>query len=64
MHKAVKRFGAFPESLLAKYVVDILKGIQYLHSKGVIHRDIKGENMLITKQGVVKLAGIYLFIVP
>jgi len=55
LHKVRKKYGSFPEGLLARYVADVLKGLQYLHSQGVIHRDIKGENVLITKQGVVKL---------
>eukprot|EP00026_Physarum_polycephalum_P013127 Phypoly_transcript_13499.p1 GENE.Phypoly_transcript_13499~~Phypoly_transcript_13499.p1 ORF type:complete len:187 (+),score=17.56 Phypoly_transcript_13499:35-595(+) len=53
--KLVKKFGPFPESLLAHYISQVLKGLQYLHSQGVIHRDIKGENVLVTKQGTVKL---------
>lgn len=34
----------------------MLNGLSYLHSKGIIHRDIKGANILTTKEGVIKLA--------
>lgn len=34
----------------------ILKGVSYLHLKGVMHRDIKSANVLVTKDGVVKIA--------
>ena len=50
------RFGPFPESLVAVYVTQVLQGLEYLHCEGVVHRDIKGANILTTKQGVVKLA--------
>lgn len=34
----------------------LLEGINYLHSKKVIHRDIKGSNLLIDRRGVLKVA--------
>ncbi|KAH9307044.1 hypothetical protein KI387_011448 [Taxus chinensis] len=50
------KFGAFPESLVAVYITQVLDGLVYLHEQGVIHRDIKGANILTTKEGLVKLA--------
>ena len=51
-----KQYGKFPESLVALYMSQTLQGLLYLHEQGVIHRDIKGANILTTKDGVVKLA--------
>eukprot|EP01122_Echinamoeba_exundans_P013058 TRINITY_DN5634_c0_g2_i1.p1 TRINITY_DN5634_c0_g2~~TRINITY_DN5634_c0_g2_i1.p1 ORF type:complete len:996 (+),score=278.15 TRINITY_DN5634_c0_g2_i1:360-3347(+) len=52
----LKKFGKFPETLTAVYVMQVLGGLQYLHEQGVIHRDIKAANVLTTKEGTVKLA--------
>eukprot|EP01090_Pellita_catalonica_P017432 TRINITY_DN5260_c0_g1_i1.p1 TRINITY_DN5260_c0_g1~~TRINITY_DN5260_c0_g1_i1.p1 ORF type:complete len:594 (+),score=102.27 TRINITY_DN5260_c0_g1_i1:252-1784(+) len=49
-------YGIFPESLAGIYIAQVLKGLYYLHSKSIVHRDIKGANILITSSGVVKLA--------
>src|SRR4051794_38362727 len=47
----VKFGGMFPEQLCAHYITQVLKGLNYLHTQGVIHRDIKGANILSTKEG-------------
>ena len=56
LHSIAKNFGRFPENLVALYMSQVLHGLLYLHEQGVIHRDIKGANILTTKQGLVKLA--------
>ncbi|CAM9828208.1 unnamed protein product [Scytosiphon promiscuus] len=48
-------FGAFSDRRIAGYTKQILLGLVYLHSERVIHRDIKGGNILIDDRGVVKL---------
>lgn len=50
----VRKFGRIPESLVGLYVLQVLQGLQYLHEQGVIHRDIKGSNILATKEGSIK----------
>ena len=56
LHSICRNFGKFPESLVALYMAQVLQGLLYLHDQGVIHRDIKGANILTTKEGTVKLA--------
>lgn len=56
LHSICKNFGKFPEHLVALYMSQVLQGLLYLHEQGVIHRDIKGANILTTKEGLVKLA--------
>jgi serine/threonine protein kinase len=52
----MKEYGVFRESLVAKFVKQVLIGLNYLHNEGVIHRDIKGANILTTKSASIKLA--------
>lgn len=39
-----------------RFIEQILFGVEYLHGKGIIHRDIKGANILVNDVGVAKLA--------
>jgi cyclin-dependent kinase 12/13 len=34
----------------------VLDGLAHLHEKAIIHRDIKGGNILMSKDGIIKLA--------
>ena len=52
----LRKFGQLPEALVAMYTLQVLEGLNYLHEQGVIHRDIKGANILISTDGQVKLA--------
>ncbi|KAH7914319.1 hypothetical protein BJ138DRAFT_415120 [Hygrophoropsis aurantiaca] len=47
---------SFSEANLKSLCGQMLAGLAYLHHKGVIHRDIKGSNILINNRGELKLA--------
>ncbi|TKA32773.1 hypothetical protein B0A50_00998 [Salinomyces thailandicus] len=49
-------YGSLPEGLISNFVRQILQGLTYLHSKDIIHRDIKGANILVDNKGTVKIS--------
>lgn len=52
----LQKFRRFPESIVQLFSRQILLGLQYLHEHGVLHRDIKGGNILVDKNGAIKLS--------
>ncbi|RCK67102.1 Serine/threonine-protein kinase STE11 [Candida viswanathii] len=48
-------YGPFEEPLIRNFIRQVLIGLSYLHGEDIIHRDIKGANILIDIKGTVKI---------
>ncbi|KAG0257574.1 ATP binding, partial [Linnemannia exigua] len=49
-------YGPFSEVLVRSFVKQILEGLDYLHECDIIHRDIKGANILVDNKGCIKIS--------
>ncbi|XP_064477520.1 uncharacterized protein LOC135391267 [Ornithodoros turicata] len=50
------QFGSFPETVVRRYGRQLLQALAYLHQRNVIHRDIKGNNVMVCpNSGTIKL---------
>ena len=45
----------FSEEKIMQYFYQICRGLQYIHSKNIIHRDIKSQNIFLMKNGKIKI---------
>lgn len=52
----LNNYGAFEEALVRNFVRQILMGLNYLHQREIIHRDIKGANILVDNKGGIKIS--------
>jgi mitogen-activated protein kinase kinase kinase len=52
----LRNYGAFEEPLVKNFVRQILQGLNYLHERDIVHRDIKGGNILVDNKCGVKIS--------
>ena len=64
--RQIKRRGKFTEGETVSIIRDLARGLNYLHGLGVVHRDIKPQNILCVKDNVsqVKLCDFDLSYIP
>ena len=54
----LRNYGAFEEALCRQFVRQTLQGLNYLHERDIIHRDIRGTNILVDNKGGIKISDI------
>jgi len=50
------RTGAMPPARAASVIRQAAEGLHHAHGKGIVHRDVKPSNLLVTRDGTVKVA--------
>ncbi|MER6614627.1 protein kinase domain-containing protein [Streptomyces xantholiticus] len=51
----IQQYGAMPADKALKVTADVLAALETSHEMGLVHRDIKPGNVMMTKRGVVKV---------
>ncbi|SDM27719.1 protein kinase domain-containing protein [Streptomyces wuyuanensis] len=55
LQEDTRQFGAMPADKALKVTADVLAALETSHEMGLVHRDIKPGNVMMTKRGVVKV---------
>lgn len=52
----LRKHGKLDEATIKSFLQQILTGLNYLHGRGILHRDLKADNLLVDFNGVVKIS--------
>lgn len=55
LRRQVQRYGPLNENAAASVITQAARGLDYAHEKGLVHRDVKPGNLLVTQDGRVKV---------
>ena len=56
VNSLLRNFGRFPDDTIRFLTRQVLEGLSYLHSRGILHRDLKADNLLLDIDGTIKIS--------
>ncbi|MCS6865243.1 MAG: protein kinase [Gemmataceae bacterium] len=60
----IKKEGKLAPDVAVNYILQAARGLRYSHNQGMVHRDIKPDNLLVNTEGIVKVADLGLVKLP
>ena len=64
LSEVVRRQGKLDPETAVGYILQAARGLKHAHERGLIHRDVKPDNLLLNEQGIVKVADLGLVKTP
>lgn len=56
LEACLRKYGKFPSTLVSVFARQILKGLTYLHSNDILHRDLTANKVLLDYEGTCKIS--------
>jgi serine/threonine protein kinase len=60
----IKKEGKLAPDVAVNYILQAARGLRYSHNQGMVHRDIKPDNLMVNTEGIVKVADLGLVKLP
>ena len=58
LRRLIRTHGALPVQQAANVIMQAAKGLDHAHKRGLIHRDVKPGNILVTPDGIAKVSDL------
>ncbi|MEQ1826214.1 MAG: serine/threonine-protein kinase [Pirellula sp.] len=58
LRRLIKAQGPLPQEQAARIVMQAALGLEYAHKQGMVHRDVKPGNILVTPDGIAKVSDV------